>query len=681
MSRKGLPANQLAPAAARRFVRAALVGGPPPEAPAAASFAAGLTDPLIDDAVLLVSELVTNAVMYAGTEIDVSCRLERGPRRAQGAGDDGPDAACVVVEVVDRHPARAVHGGVDVRRGPPGYGLQLVGALSESWGVTYRRTEKTVWFQLMAPDDRPMPPDDRPPAHDVPPAPEDRPAPPDAPPGDHPQAPEIHQPPPPEDGPVVLEGAAGPAPVEEPDPATGLASATGPDPAPPDRPRAAAVRMAPLSPSLTRRPSPLRGHAAEWADRGGPSFLAETSELLAGQLDQDMVTALAAQLLVPRLADWCGIWLSTESRGLHLSRVWHADEQRLHALRAELEREPPSTVVRTAGTAWPWPESAGGGRAGGSALAFPLLSRDTPQGVLLLGRAGQLQMTDNVARMVEDVARRVAQAVDTARQYTRQTTISRALQRRQLPTTLASIPGVDTAVVYEPHGQGQTVGGDFYDIFPMGARRWGFLLGDVQGKDPEAMSVTGLARHLVRLLAREGQGVESVLGRLNTAMSEESAEAVEAGGEQARPRFLSMLYGELTLAPGTPGAHGTVASAGHPLPLQLRDDGTVEPVSEPQMLLGIDEGATFHPTPFRLAPGETLLCVTDGVTERRCGSWQLDDNDGLAAILAEGTGLGAKALAEHVRRAAHDFGPGPVEDDLSVLVLQAARGVQGRPKP
>ena len=34
-------------------------------------------------------------------------------------------------------------------------------------------------------------------------------------------------------------------------------------------------------------------------------------------------------------------------------------------------------------------------------------------------------------------------------------------------------------------------------------------------------------------------------------------------------------------------------------------------------------------------------------------------------------GLGAKALAEHVRRAAHDFGTGPVEDDLSVLVLQA----------
>ena len=214
--------------------------------------------------------------------------------------------------------------------------------------------------------------------------------------------------------------------------------------------------------------------------------------------------------------------------------------------------------------------------------------------MLLLGRAGPPQMTDAVVRMVEDVARRVAQAVVTARQYTRQTTISRALQRRQLPASLASIPGVETAIVYEPHGEGQTVGGDFYDLFPMGDGRWCFLLGDVQGKDPEAMSVTGLARHLVRLLAREGHGVESVLGRLNAAMAEESAEAARAsGGESAQPRFLSLLYGELEPDPRRGGARCTVASAGHPLPLRLSTDGTVAPACEPQMLLGIDEGAEF----------------------------------------------------------------------------------------
>lgn len=624
VSRKGLPANQLAAAGARKFVRALLTERATAPPATAGPGAAAISAELIHDAVLLTSELVTNAVMYAGTDIDVACRLEHdGPGAAGSDGERRPAAVGaesgdgerrrakvgVVVEVSDRHPARGVRGGVDARTGEPGFGLQLVSALAESWGVTYRHAVKTVWFRLEATEGEPL-----------------------------------------------RARAAPAAPRRE-----------SPGPEPPVRP----LRPAPP----TGRP---HGFAAEWADRGGPSFLAETSELLAGQLDQDMVTALAAQLLVPRLADWCAIWLTTEGGGVQLSRVWHVDERRITPLRAELERDSPSDIIRTAGTPWPWPECAGAAPSGGSALAFPLVARDTDQGMLLLGRAGHLQMTDTVVRMVEDVARRVAQAVFTARQYTRQTTISLALQRRQLPATLASIPGVDTAIVYEPHGEGQTVGGDFYDVFPMGDRRWCFLLGDVQGKDPEAMSVTGLARHLVRLLAREGHGVESVLSRLNLAMAEESAEAVELGGEQATSRFLSLLYGELEVDPGVPGARCTVASAGHPPPLHMFVDGAVEPASDPQMLLGIDEGTEFHASSFALAPGETLLCVTDGVTERRCGNWQLDDNDGLIEVMRDGMGLGAKALAEHVRRAAHDFGTGPVEDDLSVLVLQAVTPAAAR---
>ncbi|QKW10573.1 SpoIIE family protein phosphatase [Streptomyces sp. NA04227] len=617
-----MPANQLAAAEARAFVRASLAEQTERLAPDGDP-AAGR---MYDDAALLTSELVTNAVMHAGTDIDVICRLERThsaangapadtkapaakapagraaraaarERSSTGAGAHAPELA-VVVEVADRHPSRLVRAGGDSHgRSEPGYGLRLVSALAESWGVTYRQDEKRVWFRLEATTTETTP---------------------------------------------------------ERGPRTGSRRAIDP---------------------LVRQPGlPTRKPAAEWADRGGPSFLAETSELLAGQLDEEMVTALATQLLVPRLADWCAIWLVTEAGGgMRLARVWHADERRMGPLRETLGREHPAGIHRSAAP-WPWPESAGD-RGGGSAVAFPLVAHGSEQGVLVLGRAGRLQMTDPVARMVEDVGRRMAQAVLTARRYTRQTTISRALQRRQLPTSLAHITGVDTALVYEPHGEGQTVGGDFYDVFPLLKDRWCFLLGDVQGKDPEAMSVTGLARHLVRLLAREGKGVESVLGRLNLAMAEESTEALALDGEQVRQRFLSMLYGELEVDPRAGGAHCTVASAGHPLPLHLHTDGSVESVSDPQMLLGIDQGAEFHATSFDLAPGETLLCVTDGVTERRRGNWQLDDDEGLTDVLREGLGLGAKALAEHVRRAAHEFGTEPVQDDLSILVLQAVGAV------
>ncbi|MDQ8704997.1 SpoIIE family protein phosphatase [Streptomyces sp. LHD-70] len=603
VSRLRLPADELAPSAARRFLRITLgdlAASPAPGVPAAVS------ERLVDDAVLLVSELTTAAVARGGFEVDIGCRLETGLDAGHAIPaappPDGPRHVGLVVEVLDRHLTGSAPDGPDLRSSLRAHGLQLLGALADSWGVTCRQAEETVWFRLD----------------------------------------------------TLLEARPG---TDE----------SGPAPA--------TVHHAP---ALDLMPGP----PPERPERAGATFLAEVSELLAGQLDEDMVTALTGQLLVPRLADWCAVWLTTTNGRMRLSRVWHRDEQQIRSLRraVEQERPPPSTLSTTA-LSWPWPEGADAAEPGGSALMFPLVASGRCHGALLIGRAGLPRMTDAVVRITQDVARRAAQAVVTARHYTRQADISHSLQRRQLPTSLAAIPGIDTAIVYEPSGEGQTVGGDFYDLFPMGESRWCFLLGDVCGHDLEAMSVTGLARHLVRLLAREGHGVEALLDRLNLAMAEEGAEAVAVGGEQAGSRFLSLLYGELEPDPDAGGARVTVASAGHPLPLLLSADGTVTPAAEPQMLLGIDEHAEFRAGSFHLAPGETLLCVTDGVTERRRGNRQLDDDDGLAELLRGCVGLGAKAVAERVRQAAHNFSPEPIDDDLAVLVLEALPLLGVRPSP
>jgi anti-sigma regulatory factor (Ser/Thr protein kinase) len=117
-----------AAAAARRFVRdtlqAWLVTG-----------AAADGHGLVDDAVLLTSELVTNAVVHAGTPVQVTCRLVEG---------------AVEVVVRDGHPARMVPEAAEAepteRTG--GRGLLLPAALASAWGVAYGRTSKAVWFRL-----------------------------------------------------------------------------------------------------------------------------------------------------------------------------------------------------------------------------------------------------------------------------------------------------------------------------------------------------------------------------------------------------------------------------------------------------------------------------------------------------------------------------------------------------
>lgn len=330
--------------------------------------------------------------------------------------------------------------------------------------------------------------------------------------------------------------------------------------------------------------------------------------------------------------------------------------------------------------ATPAPPPNPGGRDG-AALAFRITAGGRALGTVLVGREGVAQVPEAVASLIEDFVRRLGLAVGAARAYTRQATISRILQRGLLPSKVAEIPGVTSALVYEPSDDG-VVGGDFYDIFPCPGDRWCFVLGDVQGSGPEAAVVTGLARPWLRLLSREGFGVGEVLDRLNRLLLDDAMEAAEAaalmvaaaGGQQlhdgTQSRFLSLLYGEVVPLPDG-GVRCTVASAGHPLPLLLRPDGSVRPAADPQVLLGVVEDVAYESQIFDLAPGDTLLCVTDGVTERRSGPLMFDDGDGLARVLAGCAGLPAEATAERIRRAVHEFAEQPPDDDVALLVLHA----------
>jgi serine phosphatase RsbU (regulator of sigma subunit) len=283
--------------------------------------------------------------------------------------------------------------------------------------------------------------------------------------------------------------------------------------------------------------------------------------------------------------------------------------------------------------------------------------------MMILGRAEDAGRAGDVMWLVEDMGRRIALCLDNARMYSRQLAVSQALQQSLLPPDTPVIPGIDHSVVYEPAGEGQDVGGDFYDVFPARDGRWRFALGDVCGTGPEAAAVTGLARHTLRLLAREDYGVAAVLHRLNQALFEEGP----------RARLITVLHGELAPRPGG-GVALTVASAGHPLPLLLSAaDGRVIPAATSQLLLGAELDVGYYEEKSDLAEGDALVCVTDGVTERRRGGRLLDDDDGLARLLAGCGGLTAAAVTARLRRAVEEFAPAPSTDDVAMLVLRARR--------
>ncbi|MFE4592589.1 SpoIIE family protein phosphatase [Streptomyces laurentii] len=423
--------------------------------------------------------------------------------------------------------------------------------------------------------------------------------------------------------------------------------------------------------------------------RGSLSFLVEASDLLAGTLDRDQTLALMAQMTVPTLATWCAVYtIAEQTSDPNLSYVLHEDEDQIDGVKALLlSIAPPDPVTTPGARVWTAPGEAAhraalsvsmrelDGRGspvssgidhalttatavGGETVVLPLVARNRVIGMLTLGRPSDDHFRQESLELAEDLSRRAALALDNARLYSERVAISQSLQRSLLPPGLPEIPGVEVDVIYRAAGEGNEVGGDFYDLFPIRDGAYGLAIGDVCGTGPEAAAVTGLARHALRLLAREGFGGPAVLERLNAAILDEGA----------RSRFLTLLYGELRpLEDGS--ALLKLVCAGHPLPLRLSQDGTVRPAADPQPLLGVMEDLELYEQTVTLDPGDVLLCVTDGVTERREGTRMLGD-DGLADVLRSCTGLTAGAVAARVLRAVERFAQAPASDDMAILALR-----------
>ncbi|MFH9981637.1 SpoIIE family protein phosphatase [Streptomyces sp. NPDC017179] len=426
--------------------------------------------------------------------------------------------------------------------------------------------------------------------------------------------------------------------------------------------------------------------------RGSLSFLVEASDLLAGTLDRDQTLALMAQMTVPTLATWCAVYtIADQASDPYLSYVLHEDEELIDGIKSLLSKIAPPDPVPTPGArVWSAPGEAAHQAAlrssmrslslgdyshhqigttigptlataaavGGETVVLPLVARNRVIGMLTLGKPTDEHFRQEILELAEDLSRRAALALDNARLYSERTAISQSLQRSLLPPGLPDVEGVEVDVIYRAAGEGNEVGGDFYDLFPIRDGAYGFAIGDVCGTGPEAAAVTGLARHALRLLAREGFDGPAVLERLNSAILDEGA----------RSRFLTLLYGELW--PQEDGsARLKVVCAGHPLPLRLRQDGTVEPAADPQPLLGVMEDLELYEQTITLDPGDVLLCVTDGVTERREGSRMLGD-DGLADVLTTCTGLTAGAVAARIMRAVERFASDAPSDDMAILAMR-----------
>jgi PAS domain S-box-containing protein len=419
---------------------------------------------------------------------------------------------------------------------------------------------------------------------------------------------------------------------------------------------------------------------AEQAQR----FLARSADVLASVLDPDELLVEIANLAVPELADWCAVEVLNDSGLLERKALAHVDptvRQRAidlskryppdpdapqgiyHVLRTgqpELYPDIPDEMLRAAAVDDEhYREIVAIGMR--SAIVVPLATRGRTLGTLtwVNGRSGR-RFDQQDVELAQELARRCATAVDNARLYSERSYIARTLQQSLLPVELPDIPGIEAAARFRPTGEGNEVGGDFYDVFETGSRGWTVVMGDVCGKGPDAAAVTALARYTLRAAAMREFLPSRSLAVLNEALLRQRDDR----------RFCTVAYAYLEKL--DEGARVGISTGGHPLPLLLRADGTVEPVGAPGTLLGVVPDPNLEDRAVTLAPGDSLVFYTDGVIESRVSSNGVLDERRLMELIATCAGRDPDAIASKVEEAALLSQHGRPKDDIAVLVLRVA---------
>src|SRR5262245_15999687 len=295
------------------------------------------------------------------------------------------------------------------------------------------------------------------------------------------------------------------------------------------------------------------------------------------------------------------------------------------------------------------------GRA--SAKAFGVIQLDTQDRFkkftqedlkLLLAVAGQAAVAVESARMHQTIIDRAS--------LERDLRLAKQVQNSFLPKRPPQPAGYEFAAYYE---SAQEVGGDYYDFIPLPGPRFGIMLGDVAGKGVPAALLMAKVSADARFCMLTEPDLATAVGKLNEHMQ-------EAG---LLDRFVTLGAGLLD-----PTSHQvTFCNAGHIPPLVYRkaSDAFEEGMARDQSgyPLGVAEGIPYDAVATTLAPGDTVLLFTDGITEAKNKNDHEFQLEGALTALKTSTKT-PKAMVECLVGAVREHARGCKQhDDITIVAF------------
>ena len=409
-------------------------------------------------------------------------------------------------------------------------------------------------------------------------------------------------------------------------------------------------------------------------------ILGRTGELLAHGIEYGKTLEDVAELLVPEFADWCAVNTLDRDGTINPVANFHRDPDRRQYLRELRQRytvqtDSPGILPEAVRTQEPilrqlepesLPEVASNQDHlellreldAASTLIVPMLVAGRVVGALnFVNDSSSRRFNEQDLEIATEVARRAGVAIENARISDERARLADVLQRELLPPRLPTIPGWEIEAMYEPAGELNEVGGDFYEAFRV-LDGWAIVLGDVSGHGAAAASLTAEARHTIRSAGQVASDPCAGLHMLNRNLHERDDAAL-----------CSAVL--LVLSDATDGScEATIYLAGHPHPLLVRGE-EVEELGRPGPALGVVESPIWEPAKAIVYPNDQLILYTDGVTEaRRSRVEERFGNERLREHVA-GSARPEETIAR-IRAALERYRPEQPDDDAALVAIRRA---------
>ena len=413
-------------------------------------------------------------------------------------------------------------------------------------------------------------------------------------------------------------------------------------------------------------------------------FLAEASRLVGGSIGRREILRCVARLAVPRLADWCSVYIRRETV-LERVAMFAADPGRWDVV-ARFTRshgypvDSSTAVARVFRTAVAERLVDPLARPTGledevlttlraldirETMLVPVVVNGRSEAVIALALEGTTRhFSDEDLAVTTDLAARVAAGMGRALECEREHGVAVSLTRAVLPAQLPEVAGFELCARYRPAGPDVQVGGDWYDAFVV-AGRLVLVIGDVAGHGLPAAAAMAQLRNAVRAYIAEGHDpAESLL------LAQRVLPLIDGEGDQP---IASALVAMVELDQAEPAVLRW-ANAGHLAPLLLDEDGPafLEPASSP--MLGCGPATRPALESVALRAGATLVLFTDGLVEER--GVPIDHNLArLCDIVQDAPGAPVELLCDRVLD--EMAGQAARADDCCVLVLRRTAPASG----